>query len=392
MPLLLVLSILGVSTHGGEAATATNAPAVSATQERNLCTTNLTVIYQAIQRYREDRRDLPNWLSDLVPNYISDARILVCPVCRRTGRIEQPPLADPKLPSSYLFEFCPVPLGSLAPNSPHRTRREWKRRQMGMLGAEVPIVRCRHHYPVLNLAFSGQIYESLPQWEQGFTNRISTEALSAGSLFADDPPSGQPLRFPSRDGKAKAGQLDLTRFYNVTLSESAHQRADDTLASLPPGLRTLAGVEFDIRGLIQLGSRSLTNKTFPEQVINIPVRQKCKRLHFLHATSMGTARDEGTLVAAYVLRFAGNEARLEIPVVYGRELRDWHVLRDEPPLGNELTVAWTGTNAASTAEGRSIRLFKTTWVNLAPELEIQSIDFVSKKAGPAPFLIAITAE
>ena len=171
-----------------------SAPAVEdaklATEEKAACRKNLRTIYGAVQAFQEERRDLPNWLSDLVPQYLDDANVLMCPVCRRTGRTEDPPLADPRLPCSYLFEFCPVPLGSLATNVPNRTRREWKRRQMGLLGSDVPIVRCRHHRPVLNLAFDGKVYESPASWETLFTNRVNAVELTAARLFAKERPPG----------------------------------------------------------------------------------------------------------------------------------------------------------------------------------------------------------
>ncbi len=112
-----------------------------AAEEKAACIQNLKIIYEAIRTYQTDHKDLPNWLSDLVPQYLPDANLLVCPVCRRTGGIESAPLADPKIASSYLFEFCPVPLGSAAAKAPARTRREWKRWQMRMVGSAVPIVR-----------------------------------------------------------------------------------------------------------------------------------------------------------------------------------------------------------------------------------------------------------
>jgi hypothetical protein len=151
-------------------------PVGLAAEEKEACIANLKQIYEAIQVYQFDHKDLPNWLSDLVPQYLPDANVLVCPVCRRTGKTEGPQLADPKLPSSYLFEFCPLPLD---PTTPNRTRRDWKRRQMGLVGAGVPIVRCRLHNPVLNLAFDGRIYESPSMWEMVFTNRVGTAELTA---------------------------------------------------------------------------------------------------------------------------------------------------------------------------------------------------------------------
>jgi hypothetical protein len=44
-------------------------PAALAAEEKEACTRNLKVIYDAIQAYQFDHKDLPNWLSDLVPDY-----------------------------------------------------------------------------------------------------------------------------------------------------------------------------------------------------------------------------------------------------------------------------------------------------------------------------------
>ena len=197
---LLVIGILAAA-ESVPVASAQTAPAARETklaaEEKRACSKNLKTIYDAIQAFQAEHWDLPNWLSDLVPQYLDDANVLVCPVCRRTGQTEAPPLADPKLPSSYLFEFCPVPLGSLATNAPNRTRREWKRRQMGLVGSEVPVVRCRHHQPVLNLAFDGRIYESPASWETLFTNRVNAADLTAVRLFAQQ-------RLPAAKGGKKS--------------------------------------------------------------------------------------------------------------------------------------------------------------------------------------------
>src|SRR5690349_12030193 len=78
--------------------------------EKDACARNLNRLYEAIHAFEADHHDLPNWLSDMVPEYISDTNLLICPAARRTGKQESAPLADPKITSSYLFEFCPVPL------------------------------------------------------------------------------------------------------------------------------------------------------------------------------------------------------------------------------------------------------------------------------------------
>jgi hypothetical protein len=371
-----------------------------AVEEKEACTKNLKVIYEAIQAFEADHHDLPNWLSDLVPQYLADANVLLCPVCRRTGQTEPPPLADPKLPSSYLFEFCPVPLGGAATNAPTRTRREWKRRQMGLVGSQVPVVRCRHHTPVLNLAFDGRIYESPSNWEWVFTNRVSAAELSPARMFADvaapvasapKKPAASP-RFPARDPGARKQLLDLTRFYNAGLNESWHGKANNDLAALPTGLQSFGGVEFDVRGIVQLCSQSPSSTNYPVLVRGIPVHQKCQRLHFLHAAGFGNPVDEGKQIGVYVVHFATNQMRMEIPIRYGHEVRNWHSQAGEPAAPEDLLVTWTGQNAVSKSAGQSLRLFLTTWTNTAPDVEIESIDFVSGMAVPAPFLIAVSAE
>jgi len=402
------LTLLAVGTNAGVApvpvAAAQTVPAAGATnqaaEEKAACTKNLKLIYDAIQAYQADHHDLPNWLSDLVPQYLPDANVLICPVCRRTGQTEAPPLADPRLPSSYLYEFCPVPFGAMLPNAPTRTRREWKRRQMGLVGSVVPLVRCRHHNSVLNLAFDGTVYESPPAWEALVTNRVRLEDLSPARIFADEqapaakapPKAGPAPRFPRRDPAAPKRLLDLTPYYNAGLNESWHGGKGNDLAALPKGLQSFDGVEFDVRGIVQLGSKSPSATNYPVQIKGIPVKQKCQRLQFLHAAGFGVAGDEGKQIGTYVVHFATNQMRLEIPIRYGHEVRDWHAMSGEPAAPKDLKVAWQGANAQSKSAGHSIRLFLTTWTNVAPALEIESIDFVSALGVPAPFLIAVSVE
>jgi hypothetical protein len=399
---LLLPSALSVIAwlHIPAAAQPNSAPTPSdvAAQEKEGCIKNLTAIYAAIQAYQTDNKDLPNWLSDLVPHYISDANLLVCPVCRRTGKIEAAPLADPKISTSYLFEFCPVPLAG-SPEVVGHTRREWKRRQMSLVGSMVPIVRCRHHNPVLNLAFDGHVYESPGMWEMALTNRVHAADLTAARLFANDPAAqrttAKPLlvrHFAPRDTNAPPTLLDLTPFYNAMVSESWHGSAGNNLAGLPIGITNFGGVEFDVRGIVQLRSKSPSSTNFPVEIKGIHVGQKCRRLHFLHAAGFGAAADEGKQIGSYVVHFATNQMRLEIPITYGQAVRNWHVLRDEPAPGSELNVVWTGENAVTKKSNGSLRLFLSTWTNLVPDLEIESIDFVSSMNNPAPFLIAITVD
>jgi hypothetical protein len=369
-----------------------------AAQERAACSNNLRTIYAAIQAYRKDHNDLPNWFSDLVPDYLQEVNALVCPTCRRTGKTEDPKLADPHIASSYLFEFCPLPLGNVAPANPKATRREWKRRQMGVVGPVVPLVRCRNHTPVMNLAFDGRIYESTPAWEEMLTNTVDPTTLTPARMFAASAPApaSKPKKtYPTRDAAASPQLIDLTSVYNARLTDTWHGGENATgndLSSLPAGIQELNGTHYDIRGVVQLGSKAPTASRFPNQVTGIKVGQKCRAIHFLHSGAFGHPPDEGKQIGAYVLHFAANNMRLEVPIVYGKDVRDWHYWAQEQESPANLHVAWKGDNPTSKRANSYIRLFETTWTNVAPDIELESIDFVSSMSQPAPFLIAITLE
>jgi len=74
-------------------------------------------------------------------------------------------------------------------------------------------------------------------------------------------------------------------------------------------------------------------------------------------------------------------------------LADWFTQPNEEK--ETFTIAWTGQNAESRRQGRTIRLFKSTWENPTPAETIRSIDFagvLTHAFRSAPFLVAVTAE
>src|SRR4051812_46183340 len=83
----MIVGIMLVSTINAaeQAGPAPVSPEVTA-REKDGCTKNLKALYAAIEAYRKDHKDIPNWFSDLVPDYLPDVNVLTCPVARRTGR------------------------------------------------------------------------------------------------------------------------------------------------------------------------------------------------------------------------------------------------------------------------------------------------------------------
>ena len=144
-------------------------------QGKEICIFNLKAIGEAITKYKEDHGDLPNWLSDLYPDYIKDKQTFLCPADSSEPRGSQhapfdfrPELHDPRIPCSYIYQFCPA-LGY----------REWKKSELSEFGDKVPMVRCWWHlgdelteqgYPgVINLSYGGEVYESGTLWEAEVT-------------------------------------------------------------------------------------------------------------------------------------------------------------------------------------------------------------------------------
>ena len=103
--------------------------------------------------------------------------------------------------------------------------------------------------------------------------------------------------FTTRFLRARQELLDLTASYNAALTDGwTDGNADNNLTALPRGLQTFAGVEFDVRGLVQLRCSKSFTEPFPKEIKKIPVGHECRKLHFLHAasTSWGTSTAVGS--------------------------------------------------------------------------------------------------
>jgi WD40 repeat protein len=210
------------------------------------------------------------------------------------------------------------------------------------------------------------------------------------------PPAGSkasPRRpIPPRSPLAGPDQLDLTASYNVALNESWQpverlEEVDLSLAALPSGLQTFAGVRFDVRGLIQLRRGAVDCELFPERV-TAPVTRRFTRLHVLHGGRW--LEQEGTPVASLVLHYAkGTEATL--PIFYGKHLRAANAGQDRKagiPLGQ---LVWPSPVPADPKDVQPW-LYQTTFTNPRPELEVERIEYVSKVGRCGPFLVAVTVE
>ncbi|HEY5914556.1 MAG TPA: protein kinase [Verrucomicrobiae bacterium] len=191
---------------------------------------------------------------------------------------------------------------------------------------------------------------------------------------------------PPRNPLASRRLIDLSRFYNQT-----NRIGGDWLAGLPFGLRTFAGTEFDVRGVVLLSGRDSPGaNSLPREIRGITVNQKCHRLRFLHATASDVTED--TEVGSYLATYADQQTR-RVPIVYGRDVRSWWTAPNEPLLASDSVLAWIGSNREAEANaGRSLRLFVANWENPRPHVEVETVDFLSGETDAQPFLAAMTAE
>jgi len=393
--LVFITACLCNPASGVEDGTTPDKPNYSTNSEdRMACQSQLNRIHGAIQEHQRRTQKLPVWLSDLTPDYIHDPDVLVCPYVRKTGNVKKwkeqfthvPVFGDPTS-CTYAYEFCT----QVIPALPEVTCRDYKQRQMGLMGFSVPIVRCFAHRPVLNLAFDGNIYESPSEWED---NCVRTPAdfkffHRVPKKQGDESQNLDVLKLiQPRNAQTDARILDLSKRYNAFLLHlSQMDSAGRLLVTYPEGLQRIGGVQFDIRGLIHLTGKD-SAIAFPERVDDIVVNQRCSHIHFLHGAIFSAP--EGSTIASYVVHQGGGQT--EIPIVYGKDVRSrWFDSRQQSELDNP-KVAWTSPpNSVGTA-GKSLRLYHTTWSNPNPDVEVNSISFVSHLTESAPFLVAITLE
>jgi hypothetical protein len=144
-----------------------------------------------------------------------------------------------------------------------------------------------------------------------------------------------------------------------------------------------------------------TNAAFPVCARNLEIARKCRRIHLLHGASGITPEMAGTEIARLVVHYADG-SQVRIPIVAGGNAQDWWGPiyeteagkngRNPSAAGSEL--AWAGGNPWINQEKpeQSLRLYKSTFENPRPGVEISAIDYVSTVTIAAPFLVGLTVE
>jgi hypothetical protein len=356
------------------------------------CAMQLNLIQNALQEYQKQKHAYPRWLSDLVPDYLHDEKVLACPFVRGTGNVRNwrkryeavPVFGDPK-DTSYGYELCTVIIPALATTS----CREYKLEQMEILGWGVPVVRCLAHVQPLNLALDGTVYQSGEDWEDLFIkNKTDEKTLQAGILKGESKYAVRELLRP-RPLAVPGNCLDLSNYFNGTLFHlSQMQYQAKPIEFITNSVQSIDGISYEIRGLVHLTSKDFPIP-FPDALNGIGIYKKCARIHILHG-AMGETLP-GKSIASYVFRTEKGGAH-SVPIVYGKDVKTRWFEADDPTESKESKPVWVSPPDLLSPFGKSLRLYVKTWENPEPEVKIQSIDFVSEMTTSAPFIVAITTE
>jgi hypothetical protein len=208
-------------------------------------------------------------------------------------------------------------------------------------------------------------------------------------------------QIPARSAGALGAWIDLSAFYNATLPGSwlptpEAGMADESLP-IPLGTNRWGGIDFDVRGVIQLGGPALASRggKFPEQVSGVPIERRCRKIHLL----VGTDRKvrPGTVLGGFAARFVTGEQEIS-HVLFGRDVYDWwHDPATEIDASGKAPsqtaiVAWEGASPASRRRNITLRVYRVTWENPLWDVPVQTLDFFSSRTASSPFILAMTVE
>jgi hypothetical protein len=196
--------------------------------------------------------------------------------------------------------------------------------------------------------------------------------------------------------------ISLRDYVNANLNDpldAPQTNSDNNLVQFPAGIHKFGGVPFDVSGTIQLAGTGLPEgvKSLPTQVTNILIGRKCQTLSILHGATGIQVETFGSPVASLVLHYSDGSRR-QLQIMSGSHVLNC-IAQPMPPnlakLDAKTTeLAWLGDNKYLNAldNGKFLHLYRTTFENPLPKVQVESIDYVSAMGNPAPFMVGLTIQ
>jgi eukaryotic-like serine/threonine-protein kinase len=208
--------------------------------------------------------------------------------------------------------------------------------------------------------------------------------------------------WPNRPADAPATALDLTPFYNGLLEVAwapvpSRDLLSQNFSALTAGLQTYSGLQFDVRGVIQLASDSPRWKAlFPTRVTGIPLLPTFRKIHLLHG-ALGPPGHESKIGECRIV-FADDSA-ISFPFELGvNVLPSWIATREEMMTVPGAKLVWNqakgigySPTAASTRQSFGA-LYHLEFVNPHPEKQARTLELISNETTAAPFIVAVSIE
>ncbi len=204
---------------------------------------------------------------------------------------------------------------------------------------------------------------------------------------------------PPRSDEAPDTALDLTAKYNLALNDVSRDtlRAPTDYAWLPQGVQRLLGVDFDIRGAIQLthpsGFVERATSTGPVAV-HIPAGNRNAAaidvLLTLNYGGLAGADEENGIVASVAFDYTDHSAA-ELPIRMGVDVFMW---RQQSVLGDKARVAILGFDARVLPSfWRPVHVYSVRLPNPHPEKALRTVTLAAAPgAGGGPVFFAATLE
>lgn len=419
------------------AAAATTPPAPAETAHTAACDREMRKTFEAIQAYRRQHGgQYPGHLFHLMAAGLLPDGSGICPNNRHEeagasavhGQASSRGLGkDPAGmyeyelsagPEKFDFDRHHVPAGT-----PRYTRGDVKSRLLlRPFFEQVPVLRCSSHrleaptnFPAgtevrRNLTTTGGVYWSGTYWESMWVEDVPYCARDANVLFGLEGPPFHSGKQPAIDGaidlRAWSNSFgDTTWWWTYPLfGEGANRQ---WTAHLGPFFRARHGVarrlgneEWWIDALTQLQGRITSDYSrqydepgllaFPWRRVGAPVGRRITGARWLQGTvwRVATGETAGWLVWHYA---DGRETK--VPLVYGKSIaRFWGDTQQVATEQGFPEPVWREHQSkADVGRERWLRLYRQSWANPFPDIEVTSVDFVSNPDSPAaPFLVSLS--